>query len=301
MERFEGSLPRDNGKSRDALVRNPRDNRKSRDALVRNPAVAGQFYPGTSRELSAQIRGFLDPQAHTSDAIACVLPHAGYIYSGAVAGATVSRIRARDVIFLLGPNHTGFGTPFSVMSSGAWKTPLGNVAVNEALCRELIAGSPIFNDDSTAHRGEHSLEVELPFLQTVMGEFSIIPVAIASNDGAALQEAGTQIGLLIKRQGLSGRPLIVASSDMTHYESQEEARVKDMLAIAAIVELDADKLLRVVRQKDISMCGYAPVAVMLAASKVLGAKKAELVKYQTSGDVTGDYSSVVGYAGIIIH
>jgi MEMO1 family protein len=267
---------------------------------VRVPAVAGQFYPASPKELSAEVSGFLDSAARKSNVIACVLPHAGYMYSGAVAGATVSRLRARDTIFLLGPNHTGYGAPFSVSSSGAWKTPLGNVAVNETLCRGLTAGSQIFNDDTAAHRCEHSLEVELPFLQMTMGEFSIVPVTIASSDAAALNEAGTQIGVLIQQQGLSGRALIVASSDMTHYESQEDARAKDMLAIEAILKLDAGALLRVVRQRAITMCGYAPVAAMLAAARVLGAKKTELVKYQTSGDSTGDYSSVVGYAGIII-
>jgi MEMO1 family protein len=172
--------------------------------------------------------------------------------------------------------------------------------VNSRLARSLIASSEIFNDDSLAHLKEHSLEVELPFLQKVFHDFSIVPVSIASEDDALLREAGNQVGLLIQREKLAGRALICASSDMTHYETRESAQKKDRLAIEAILELDEAKLLRVVRQKNISMCGYMPVAATLAAAKVLGATKAELVKYQTSGDTTGDFSSVVGYAGIII-
>jgi MEMO1 family protein len=268
---------------------------------TRASIFAGQFYPASAKELSAEIDGYLDQKALKTEAIACVLPHAGYMYSGAVAGATVSRLCSRDTIFLLGPNHTGRGTPLSVMSSGFWKTPLGNVAVNEKLARELIGTADIFFDDASAHLGEHSLEVELPFLQKTMDDFSIVPVAIATGDPAVLREAGMRIGQLVLKWGIAARTLIVASSDMTHYESRDAARTKDMLAVDAILALDGGKLLKVVGQKNITMCGVAPVAVMLAAAKVLSAVKAELVKYQTSGDVTGDFSSVVGYAGIIIH
>jgi MEMO1 family protein len=266
----------------------------------RTPIAEGHFYPASPAELSAELAQYLGRPVSVVEALACVLPHAGYMYSGPVAGATVARLASRDTVFLLGPNHTGYGTPFSVMSHGAWKTPLGSVPLNRGLARKLIASAEIFNDDELAHLREHSLEVELPFLQKTFKPFSIVPVSIASDNDALLREAGTQIGLLIKREKLAGRALICASSDFTHYEPQEAAQKKDRMAIDAILELDAAKLLRVVRQKNISMCGYMPVAAMLAACQVLGATHAELVKYQTSGDVTGDLSSVVGYAGIII-
>lgn len=268
---------------------------------VRLPAVAGQFYPGTSAELLEALAGFRDPAAVKTDAIGCMLPHAGYMYSGAVAGAAVSRLIPKGTIFLLGPNHTGYGTPFSVMASGAWQTPLGQVPVDATLARALIGSSDIFCDDVSAHVGEHSLEVELPFFQEAFKEFSIVPLTIASDDAAALREAGAQIGALILRQGIAARTLICASSDMSHYEPRDSARRKDMAAIEAVCALDAARLLKVVRQQDITMCGYAPTAVMLEAAKALGATKGEVVKYQDSGDVTGDRSSVVGYAGIIIH
>lgn len=268
---------------------------------LRRPAVAGHFYPASPRELAAEVRKHLDPSAPKFEALACVLPHAGYTYSGAVAGATVSRLRPRGTVFLLGPNHTGYGMPFSVMPGGVWETPLGRVAVNRELAAGLAEGSEIFSLDETAHLREHSLEVELPFLQETMGRFSIVPVVVGADDPAELKEAGEQIGCQILKHKLQGCALVAASSDLTHYESRDSAREKDRLAIEAMLEMNADKLLRVVRQKNISMCGVAPVCVMLAAAKMLGAAKAELVKYQTSGDVTGDFSSVVGYAGIIFY
>jgi len=267
---------------------------------LREPAVAGQFYPASPAELSREIAGYLDMAARKTDAIGCVLPHAGYMYSGKVAGATVSRLIIKEKIFLIGPNHTGDGTPFSVMASGAWKTPLGTVPIDEELATALVESSGIFSADARAHQREHSLEVELPFLQTAGKGFSIVPLPIASDDAAALKEAGTRIASVVRDRGLLGRTLIAASSDMTHYEPRQSAEKKDRMAIEAIRELDADTLLAVVRRNNITMCGYAPVAVLITAAKALGAKKAELVAYATSGDVTGDHSSVVGYAGIIL-
>ncbi len=268
---------------------------------VRPPAVAGHFYPASPKELREEVSSFLTPSAPKTDCLGCIMPHAGYTYSGAVAGATASRLKPKDVIFLVGPNHTGYGTPFSVMASGAWETPLGRVPVNGQLAECLVSSSDIFAADATAHLMEHSLEVELPFLQEAMDDFSIVPLTIASDREAGLFEAGERIAGLIEREGLRERALIVASSDMTHYEPREEARKKDMAAIDAVLALDPAKLLQVVRQKEITMCGYAPSAVMLTAVKKLGARKAELVKYMTSGDVTGDTTSVVGYAGIIVY
>ena len=267
---------------------------------LRKAAVAGHFYPAHARELAEQVDSFLDLKAAKSAALACILPHAGYIYSGKVAGAVVSRLEPRQKIFLLGPNHTGYGTPFSVMSSGRWQTPLGEVPVDERLARSLVGASDIFKDDELAHLQEHSLEVELPFFQRAGWVFSIIPVAIASDSLKLFKEAGKAIAGLFTSFNLKGKALICASSDMTHYEPHEEARRKDHYAIEAVLALDEDALLQRVKQTGITMCGYAPVCVMIAAAKALGAKSGELVKYMTSGDSSGDFSSVVGYAGIII-
>lgn len=268
---------------------------------IRPPVFAGRFYPASKRELSAEIDRYFTPGARKEQAIACVLPHAGYVYSGAVAGATLSRVEPKNTVVLIGPNHTGYGMPFSVMAEGEWETPLGSVPVDRTLACAFVESAPeIFSEDMSAHSREHSLEVELPFLQKMGAAFSIVPLTIASGDERALARAGAAIGAVVRERGLAPKTLIVASSDMSHYESRQSAEKKDRMAIDAVLDLDPGKLLRVVSLKAISMCGYAPVAVMLGAARALGATKAELVKYATSGDATGDYSSVVGYAGIII-
>jgi hypothetical protein len=267
---------------------------------VRMPAVAGQFYPDDPKALTADIERYVDKKAVRTDVIGCVLPHAGYMYSGPVAGYTVSRVTVKDTVVLLGPNHTGNGTPMSVMSRGSWKTPLGNVPVQEKLAADILAGSGQFHDDALAHSLEHSLEVELPFLQYFKKDFSIVPIAIANDSIAGLKEAGKALAAAVKKNAGTAGTLLVASSDMTHYEEASTAAKKDDLAIEAILALDEDKPMRTIKEFDISMCGYMPVCVMIVAAKVLGAKKGTLLKYQTSGDITGDRSSVVGYAGITI-
>jgi hypothetical protein len=262
--------------------------------------VAGQFYPSASSELIKQIESFIDKNAKKINAIACILPHAGYIYSGPVAGYTVSQINIKDKIILLGPNHTGYGTPFSIMTKGIWRTPLGDVAIDEKLAQGILGSCEYLQDDVQAHLNEHSLEVEIPFLQYFKKTLQIVPITIATVNLDQLKEVGKAIGKLIKNLHLIDSVLIVASSDMTHYEPEYSAQKKDKQAIEAILELDEDKLMQRVRQLDISMCGYAPVITMLAAAKVMGAKTASLAKYQTSGEISGDLDSVVGYAGIII-
>lgn len=267
---------------------------------IRMPAVAGQFYPGSAQELEKQISALVDKKAEKLDCLACMLPHAGYMYSGAVAGQTVSRIKLKDKIILLGPNHTGYGVEFSIMTEGEWQTPLGKIKIDDNLAKEILNHSKYLKDDPLAHLYEHSLEVELPFLQYFKNNFQIVPIIILSSELTALKEIGKEIASVIKESNLQDSILIVASSDMTHYEPHTQAVKKDQQAIEAILELNEDKLYERIKNLNISMCGYAPVVVMLQAVKSLGAKKAELVKYQTSGDVTADKSSVVGYAGIII-
>jgi AmmeMemoRadiSam system protein B len=265
--------------------------------MVRNPYVAGYFYPGTEPELREMIAKFTDKNAPKEEAIGLLVPHAGYQYSGMVTGATVSRIKFKDTFIIMGPTHSGMGRPFSVMASGAWKTPLGEVAVDEELAGKLIGVSRHLEEDYEAHREEHAVEVQLPFLQYFKTDVRIVPIIFAGAPIDTYKEIGRSIAETIKE--LKKEVVIMASGDMTHYEPQDTARDKDMKAVEAMLALDEDELTRRYRGLSISMCAYGPVACLIAAVKELGATGAELVKYQTSGDTTGDYAAVVGYAGVI--
>lgn len=265
----------------------------------RAPYVAGSFYEGSKVGLKKQIEGSIYRKVARKEALACILPHAGYMYSGGVAGRTVSSINVKDRVLLLGPNHTGMGSAFSIMSEGAWETPLGEVNIDTKLAAALLKNCSLLKEDSAAHEHEHSLEVELPFLQYFNPDIKIVPIAISSTDLSAFRDAGKDIAKVLASQDFKDKVLLVASSDMTHYEPQKEAERKDNSAIEAILRLDADKLAERIERLNISMCGYAPVLTLISALRELGVKKGELIKYQTSGDVTGDKGSVVGYAGII--
>jgi AmmeMemoRadiSam system protein B len=266
--------------------------------MIRHPVVAGQFYPGSPSLLEAQIKEFIDEQAPREDVIGLVSPHAGYIYSGPVAGAVISRIKFKDTFIIMGPNHTGLGQPFSIMTEGAWKTPLGEVEIDSALAKKILEAASPLKEDHVAHLEEHSIEVQLPFLQYFKKDVKIVPIVLAHAAGTAYKEIGEGIAKAIT--DLNREAVIMASSDMTHYEPQESASRKDTQAIEAILELNEDELLKRVEEFRITMCGYAPTVSLLCACKELGARQGELVRYQTSGDITGDYRSVVGYAGIII-
>ena len=269
---------------------------------TRLPAVAGQFYPLKPQELKNQIKSFIDSNTILKrDALACMLPHAGYIYSGKTAAGAVSRLKIRDRLLILGPNHTGFGEAFGIMDRGNWATPFGDVAVDERLACALLERSQLLRVDKAGHRYEHSIEVQLPILQYFKADFSFVPIVVGSADLKTYQELGCHIADVIKESGIEKDVLLVASSDMTHYEDAEKAKIKDNLAIEAILDLDESELWSRVNNQSISMCGYAPVIIMITAAKKLGAKKGELVGYSTSGDVTGDNSSVVGYAAVIIN
>lgn len=268
---------------------------------IRKPVVAGKFYPSSMQGLQSQINSFLDKDMEKADAIACMLPHAGYLYSGRVAVQTVSHIKLKDKIIILGPNHTGYGADFSIMCEGAWETPLGKVEIDSNLAGKILKKSKYLKDDYLAHAYEHSLEVELPILQYFKPDFQIVPITFLSDEVAILEEIGEGIAEALKEAGQGDSTLIVASSDMTHYEPQAQAQIKDQEAIGAILKLDGDELMRRIRRSDISMCGYAPVIVMIKIAKKLGAKYAKLINYQTSADTTGDKESVVGYAGIAIY
>lgn len=266
--------------------------------MIREPIVAGQFYPGSPSSLEAQIKRFVDEKALKEEVIGLVLPHAGYIYSGPVAGAAMSRTQFKDTFIILGPSHTGHGRPFSIMTEGTWKTPLGEVGIDSQLGKEILTRSTHLEEDHVAHLYEHSIEVQIPFLQYFKRDIKIVPIVLSHSTAAVYKEIGKGIADAIKE--LNAEVVIIASSDMTHYEPQELAGRKDTQAIDAILELNEDELLRRIEELHISMCGYAPTISLISAAKELGAKRAELVRYQTSGDVTGDYTSVVGYAGILI-
>lgn len=268
---------------------------------IRKPVVAGQFYQSSSKGLKKQIESFIDNRAIKIDALGCMVPHAGYVYSGSVAGATISSINIKDKIILLGPNHTGYGGAFSIMSEGTWQTPMGEVKIDTEVAKKILSNSRFLKDDSLAHLYEHSLEVELPFLQYFKADLKIIPIAFLSDNMNILEEIGKEIAGTIKELKLNDSVTIVASSDMTHYEPHDVAQKKDKLAIESILELNEEKLMHAIEEFNISMCGYAPVIVMLSLTKELGAKNSKLIKYQTSGEVTQDFDSVVGYAGIIIY
>ncbi len=266
--------------------------------MIRGPVVSGQFYLGSPDKLREMIGGMVDEKVAKEEAIGLVSPHAGYIYSGAVAGATIAKVKLKDTLIILGPNHTGRGKPFSIMTDGMWQTPLGEVLIDSRLAKQILDGSSYLEEDYSAHEYEHSIEVQLPFLQYFKRDFRLVPIVLAYATGNIYKEIGSAIARAIK--GLSGDVVVIASSDMTHYESHESAQRKDNSAIEAILALDEDELLKRVSELKISMCGCAPVVSLITAAKGLGAKGTELISYQTSGDTTGDYSSVVGYAGIII-
>lgn len=266
--------------------------------MVREPAVAGQFYPGTADSLRKLVGQMTDKGAQRRPAIGAVSPHAGFVYSGAVAGAVFSKIQLPDNYIIMGPNHTGSGRPFSIYKDGSWKTPLGEVEIDKQLTADLLRRSRLLQDDVRAHSFEHSIEVQLPFLQFFKKDFKFVALMLSHADLLTYREIGINIAESIKDSKKD--VLIVASSDMTHYEPHKIAIAKDQEAIKAILNLDEEGLLKKIDELDISMCGYAPTVIMLVAAKKLGAKKAELIKYQTSGEVSGDYSAVVGYAGIIV-
>ena len=266
--------------------------------MVRAPAVAGRFYPADPATLRSDLTSYLSPTQPRVRAIACMAPHAGYIYSGEVAGAVFSRIEIPRRCIVLGPNHTGRGHPLAIMDEGEWRTPLGNLQIDSALAKSLMQGFPALSCDTAAHEADHAIEVELPFLQAVRPDVQFVPIAVGTSQLALLEHLGQAIAETIKNQ--KDAVLIVASSDMNHYEDDETTRVKDRKAIDKILALDPRGLHETIINESISMCGFAPAVAMLIAVKKLGASKAELVQYATSGDVNGELQMVVGYAGVVV-
>jgi AmmeMemoRadiSam system protein B len=273
---------------------------------IRKPAVSGMFYAATARDLEEQIEWCYKhelgpgaiPQVNSKgprEVVAIVVPHAGYYYSGPVAAHAYKEL-AEDGIFdtavILGPNHTGYGYPVSLWAGDGWSTPLGEVEINKKLAQRLLG--EVIKADETAHIHEHSIEVQLPWLQYLYKKVKIVPITMLAQD----IETARTVGKAISQAG--DNLIIIASSDFTHYEPQSIAMEMDSSVMEAIVALDEEELYERCESLNCTMCGYGPVASAIVAAKEMKAKKATLLKYATSGDTSGDFSRVVGYGSIVI-
>lgn len=266
--------------------------------MIRPPAVAGRFYSADPKQLARDVGQYIGSGAEKIRALGCVVPHAGYMYSGHVAGGVYSSVEIPSQCILLGPRHYPRGEPMAILSEGSWQTPLGKAQIDSALARALAHACPRLREDAVAHQPEHSLEVQLPFLQRLVPDFRFVPVVLGTDRYPPLEELGHAVAEVIRAQ--KEPVLVIASSDMNHYESDAVTRVKDHRAIVQIVDLNPRGLYDTVRSEGISMCGYAATVAMLVAVLDLGATKAHLIRYATSGDISGDREQVVGYAGIIV-
>lgn len=267
--------------------------------MVREPAVAGKFYPANPQVLRSDIASYLSPAAEAKiPAIGCIAPHAGYVYSGKVAGAVFSAIELPSRCIVLCPNHTGRGHPLAAMLEGTWRTPLGEVAVDSELAKALLKVFPALMEDSEAHRFEHAIEVELPFLQTLRPGVQVVPIVVGTTRWLLLEQLGQALAATIR--SFQFPVLMVASSDMNHYEDDDTTRMKDHKAIKKILALEPQALYETVINESISMCGFGPAVAMLIAAKELGANDARLVHYATSAETSGDKEMCVGYAGVVV-
>ena len=268
--------------------------------MRRKPIVAGQFYPARTEELQAQLQSFLalEKEPRHKPCPLCMVPHAGYVFSGPVAGQTLAKGRLQETVLLLGPNHTGQGKPMAVWPTGAWDIPGASLQIAEDLAQAVLQLHSALEEDYQAHSHEHSLEVVLPFVHALQPQAQIVPICVAEPDPNLLLQVGRKLGSML--QGWSKPVSIVVSSDMSHFLPQEQARIQDNLALEAILALDPQRLYQVVRENRISMCGVLPMTLGLATAQELGCSRAELVQYATSADKTGDYRQVVGYAGVLV-
>jgi AmmeMemoRadiSam system protein B len=266
--------------------------------MIRGAAVAGSFYAGTRDRLRAQVEELRPAHATAREAIGVVVPHAGYVYSGRVAAAVYAQVVRPETWVILGPNHTGLGAEASIMTAGAWETPLGVIPIDAELAQAILANSATLRDDPLAHAREHSIEVQLPFLQGEGQVSQFVPIALFAHEYSVCRDVGLAAATAIRATGR--RAVLVASTDMSHYVSRSVAAKQDRKAIDAILALDPDELHRVVRREGITMCGFHAVTALLVGAKALGASLAELVAYTDSGAVTGDATEVVAYAGMII-
>jgi len=268
--------------------------------MIRKPVVAGQFYPGSAAELDREVRSMLAKAAprEAQPTILAMVPHAGYVYSGEVAGRTLGQANLADNLLLLGPNHTGLGAPLAVWNRGEWLTPLCSLEIDEALADALIESDARLSADQDAHVGEHSLEVMVPFLCALKPRPRAVPVAVSAQRLSDLAGVARNMASVIK--ALPEPVSIVVSSDMSHYVPADRARDLDSLALSAIRQMDPVGLYSTVREMGISMCGVLPMTLGLMIALELGASKAEVAAYANSGDVSGDFDRVVGYAGVLV-
>jgi len=267
--------------------------------MVRLPAVAGRFYPSDPAELSGQIKEYVTSKNATTarNVKACLAPHAGLMFSGHVAGAVFSSIRIPKKVVILGVRHRPPGSPAAIVSNGAWRTPLGDAEIDHELAEKLRVACPLLTEDAAAHSKEHSLEVEIPFLQVLSPGFRFVPIALGTVHFDSLINVGEAIGGVLAAE--KDEVLLLTSSDLNHYEDDATTRVKDRQAIEQLLSMDARGLYGVCRKEEISMCGLGPAVAMLTALQILKASNTELIRYATSADRSGDPSAVVGYAGMI--
>ena len=276
---------------------------------ARPPAFAGSWYAGTSQELRKQIEGCFTHKLGPGNLpkvakngprkiLGLVSPHAGYMYSGPVAAHGYYRLAADgkpDVVVILSPNHTGRGSALAIMKEGIWRTPLGDVEIDTPVAETILRESGIIDIDEKAHAYEHSIELQLPFLQYLYGSsFKFVPICFLMQDLESSREVGKAVAEALSQQNA----VVIASTDMTHYEPHESAKRKDEMAINAAAKLDEGEYYSIVESHGISTCGYGPVVAAITAAKKLGGKRGQLLCYKTSGDITGDYSAVVGYASL---
>jgi|SRR5579875_119480 len=267
--------------------------------MIRPAAVAGRFYPADPLQLKKQIEELLPPDSKKISARACLVPHAAYIYSGRVAASVYASLDLPSRLILLGPRHFPRGERLAIVSQGNWRTPFGDAPIDESFAAEIKSAFPPLREDARAHSTEHSLEVQLPFLQHLVPNFTFVPIVLGTDRFEILEALGHAIAQAIAAHA-GEKILLLTSSDMNHYATDAATRVKDRKAIDAILALDARRLYDTIHRESISMCGYAAAVVMLVAVRDLQAEKAHLVTYATSAEVNGDYDSVVGYAGIIV-
>jgi AmmeMemoRadiSam system protein B len=266
--------------------------------MNRPSAVAGKFYPDQAEALWKQVRGFDNAKNTRQNAIAAMCPHAGLIYSGAVAAQVYSSISIPETFILIGPNHTGLGEKISISAEGTWEIPSANIEIDRELAETLLDKLPAASTNPEAHTYEHSLEVQLPFIKHNAPQAKIVPITVKGITHDDIGLTAKAIAEVI--QETQKKVMIIASSDMSHFLSEDDARALDQLAIDKVLGLNPDGLVQTVQEKNISMCGYIPTAIMLHAALQLGAKEAELLRYATSGETSGDYTSVVGYAAIVV-
>jgi len=266
---------------------------------TRGAAYAGQFYPGIPDRLRKEVESLVNKPESLLDAKAVLVPHAGYIYSGMVAGKVFSSVMLPKRFIILGPNHTGRGAALSLSPASGWETPLGVAAVDTQLNQKLLKACLKLQEDASAHRDEHCLEVQIPFLQVLQPDLTFSAICVRTADFSAIEALGHALARVLRTE--KEPVLLVASSDMTHYESVDVAAGQDKLAMDRILAVDPAGLYRIVLEKDITMCGFAPTVAVLIACADLGATYGTLIQYTNSGEVTGDRNQVVAYAGIAIN